>query len=107
MDDLTSNCCGGAAMVFCECKAWQHHSVPCAAGERRWHVALPLFLSSLGLAVLSYAMPTRPWLAFGALLVTTLAWAPVGIIYSFPATFLSGQAARDTVFGHALPGAYR
>ena len=67
-------------------------------------MALPLFLSSCGLAVLSYAMPARPWLAFGALLVTTLAWAPVGIIYSFPATFLSGQAAI-AVYGHALPGA--
>ena len=69
----------------------------CAAGERRWHVTIPLAVSSLALASMAHTMEHRPSLAFLALLVATLAWAPNGIMYSYPATFLQGAAAATGV----------
>ena len=68
-----------------------------AAGERRWHVTIPLAVSSLALASMAHTMEHRPSLAFLALLVATLAWAPNGIMYSYPATFLQGAAAATGV----------
>ena len=70
-----------------------HH----AAGERRWHVTVPLAISSIALASMAHTMEHRPSLAFLALLVATLAWAPNGIMYSYPATFLQGAAAATGV----------
>lgn len=66
-------------------------------GERRWHVTIPLAISSLALASMAHTMEHSPSLAFLALLVATLAWAPNGIMYSYPATFLQGAAAATGV----------
>lgn len=68
-----------------------------AVGERRWHVTIPLAISSLALASMAHTMEHSPSLAFLALLVATLAWAPNGIMYSYPATFLQGAAAATGV----------
>ena len=67
------------------------------AGERRWHVTIPLAVSSLALASMAHTMEHSPSLAFLSLLVATLAWAPNGIMYSYPATFLQGAAAATGV----------
>lgn len=67
------------------------------AGERRWHVTIPLAISSLALACMAHTMEHSPSLAFLSLLVATLAWAPNGIMYSYPATFLQGAAAATGV----------
>ena len=42
-------------------------------------------------------MAHSPFLAFISLLAATLAWAPNGIMYSYPATFLQGAAAATGV----------
>lgn len=42
-------------------------------------------------------MAHSPFLAFMSLLAATLAWAPNGIMYSYPATFLQGAAAATGV----------
>lgn len=67
------------------------------AGEKRWHVTIPLALSSCALAAMSHTMARSPLLAFVCLLTATLAWAPNGILYSYPATFLQGPAAATGV----------
>ena len=67
------------------------------AGERRWHVTVPLAISALALASMAHTMEHSPSLAFLSLLVATLAWAPNGIMYSYPATFLQGAAAATGV----------
>ena len=72
-------------------------SVLSNAGERRWHVTIPLAISSLALASMAHTMEHSPSLAFLSLLVATLAWAPNGIMYSYPATFLQGAAAATGV----------
>lgn len=76
---------------------WDLHHVWCTAGERRWHVTIPLAISSLALASMSHTMAHSPFLAFISLLAATLAWAPNGIMYSYPATFLQGAAAATGV----------
>ena len=68
-----------------------------SAGERRWHVTIPLAISSVALASMAHSMEHSPSLAFLSLLVATLAWAPNGIMYSYPATFLQGAAAATGV----------
>ncbi|KAL0050402.1 hypothetical protein WJX82_010597 [Trebouxia sp. C0006] len=83
----------GFAAVFMLVNA--RHSA--ATGERRWHVTIPLAISSLALASMSHTMAHSPFLAFMSLLAATLAWAPNGIMYSYPATFLQGAAAATGV----------
>ena len=46
---------------------------------------------------MSHTITDRPLLAFFSLLTATLAWAPNGIMYSYPATFLQGAAAATGV----------
>jgi len=60
-------------------------------------VTIPLAISSLALASMSHTMAHSPFLAFMSLLAATLAWAPNGIMYSYPATFLQGAAAATGV----------
>ena len=75
------------------------HSVErhAGAGEKRWHVTIPLAISACALAAMSRTMARSPLLAFLCLLTATLAWAPNGILYSYPATFLQGSAAATGV----------
>ena len=60
-------------------------------------MTIPLAISSLALASMSHTMAHSPFLAFMSLLAATLAWAPNGIMYSYPATFLQGPAAATGV----------
>ena len=66
-------------------------------GERRWHVTIPLAISACALAGMAQNMAHNPFWAFFCLLIATLAWAPNGIMYSYPATFLQGAAAATGV----------
>jgi MFS transporter, ACS family, tartrate transporter len=65
-------------------------------GERRWHVAIPSFVSAVGL-ILSAA--TRdPVLSIAALsLAAAGIWAALGPFWSLPTAFLTGSAAAGGI----------
>ena len=67
-----------------------HHSSK--TGERRWHMAVPLFIGSAAMLLLT---TTRdPIWAFGYLCIAGIAiYAPIGIWWSLPTSLLSGAAA--------------
>ena len=66
------------------------------AGERRWHVAIPSFVSAVGL-ILSAA--TRdPVLSLAALsLAAAGIWGALGPFWSLPTAFLTGSAAAGGI----------
>lgn len=66
-------------------KLFSPHS---GAGERRNHVSVPLFIGGLALTSMAYTLTSHPEVAFVALLVAMLVWAPAGIFHSYPAGFL-------------------
>lgn len=60
-------------------------------GEKRWHIALPLFISAIGLAAAPFV--TNPYASL--LLITLTAagiYAQLGIWWTVPTTFLHGAA---------------
>ena len=64
-------------------------SILCCAGERRLHVAVPLFMAAVALAALAASMQLHaPKSAFCALMAAVLVWAPDAVMASWPATFL-------------------
>src|SRR5206468_2349247 len=61
-------------------------------GEKRWHGALGLFLASA--AMVFGTMTSNPLLAFLFLCLAGIGvYAPLGVWWSYPTTFLSGPAA--------------
>ena len=67
-----------------------HHSSK--TGEKRWHGAFGLFLAAAGM--LFGTMTTHPALAFLFMCMAAIGvYAPMGVWWSYPTTFLSGAAA--------------
>jgi ACS family tartrate transporter-like MFS transporter len=65
-------------------------------GERRWHVAIPSFISAVGL-ILS-ASTSDPMLSLAALsLAAAGIWAALGPFWSLPTAFLTGAAAAGGI----------
>ena len=62
----------------------------------------PLAASASAMLALAGAMGSHAGLAFCALLVTMLAWAPGGILAAYPSSYLSGPAAAS---GYAMVNA--
>jgi len=58
-------------------------------------VVVPLALSAASMVALAMFMGSHAGLAFAALLVTVLAWAPGGILSAYPSSYLSGPAAAS------------
>ncbi len=67
-------------------------------GERRWHVAIPALLGSVGLILSAYLQYDNPFLAFFAICLATLGiWSTLGPFWSLPTEFLSGMAAAGGI----------
>jgi ACS family tartrate transporter-like MFS transporter len=65
-------------------------------GEKRWHGAAGMFIAAAGL--LFGAMTSNPLLAFFFLcMVAAGVYAPFGVWWSYPTTFLSGPAAAGAI----------
>jgi D-galactonate transporter len=66
------------------------------AGERRWHVAIPSFMSAFGLIM--SATTRDPVLSLAALsLAAAGIWAALGPFWSLPTAFLTGAAAAGGI----------
>ncbi len=64
--------------------------------EKRWHGATGLFLGALGLGVGAFVKD--PWTAFLFLVLAAIGvYAPFGVWWSYPTTFLSGTAAAGAI----------
>ncbi len=64
--------------------------------EKRWHGAAGLFLGAIGLGVGMFVH--HPWAAFFFLVLAGVGvYAPFGVWWSYPTTFLSGAAAAGAV----------
>ena len=71
-----------------------HHSS--RTGEKRWHGASGLFLAAAGM--LLGTMTDNPILAFLCMCMAAIGvYAPMGVWWSYPTTFLSGAAAAGAV----------
>ena len=65
-------------------------------GEKRWHGAIGTFIAAVGL--LCGTMSNHPIWAFFFLCVTAIGiYAPFGVWWSYPTTFLSGPAAAGAI----------
>lgn len=74
---------------------WIGHSSS-RTGEKRWHGAIGLFLAAGGL--LCGTMTNNPTLAFLCMCVAAIGvYAPFGVWWSYPTTFLSGAAAAGAI----------
>lgn len=67
--------------------------------ERRWHVAIPAYGGSLGLALAAYFLENNhPALAFSSLCLAAVGiWSTLAPFWSLPTAFLSGTAAAGGV----------
>ncbi|MCA9169877.1 MAG: MFS transporter [Planctomycetales bacterium] len=66
------------------------------SGEKRWHGAIGLFIAAIGMFV--GTMTERPAIAFAMMCVTAIGvYAPFGVWWSYPTTFLSGSAAAGAI----------
>jgi len=64
--------------------------------EKRWHVAIPLFVAALGIG--AGAFVSAPRVYFGFLVLTAIGtYAPMAVWWSYPTTFLSGAAAAGAI----------
>jgi sugar phosphate permease len=71
-----------------------HHSAK--TGEKRWHGAAGMFVAAFGMLLGMFA--TSPTVAFVSLsLVAIGIYAPFGVWWSYPTTFLSGAAAAGAI----------
>ncbi len=69
---------------------WGWHSD--LTGERRWHVALPLFVAAAAFAVSALSLPLAPMML--ALSIATIGiYAAIGTFWSLPTGLLTGTAA--------------
>ncbi|WP_406540999.1 MFS transporter [Clostridium ljungdahlii] len=61
-------------------------------GERRWHIAIPLFIGAVGMAL--GALTSNPVLSFICTCVTAIGvYVGMGVWWAVPTSFLSGPAA--------------
>jgi ACS family tartrate transporter-like MFS transporter len=64
--------------------------------EIRWHGAVGLFIGAIGLG--AGTMMKDPWIAFVFVILAAIgAYAPFGVWWSYPTTFLSGTAAAGAI----------
>jgi nitrate/nitrite transporter NarK len=64
--------------------------------EIRWHGAIGLFIGAIGLG--AGVLMKDPWTAFFfVILAATGTYAPFGVWWSYPTTFLSGSAAAGAI----------
>lgn len=69
---------------------WGSHSSK--TGEKRWHIALALWVSAIGLG--AAPLTTAPYLSLCFITLTAVGiYSQVGIWWTVPTTFLSGSAA--------------
>ncbi|CVK21706.1 MFS transporter [Sporomusa sphaeroides] len=62
------------------------------SGEKRWHMALPLFLGAIAMGAGPFV--TNPWMSLVLVSLSALGlYVGLGIWWSYPTTFLSGSAA--------------
>lgn len=74
---------------------WLGHSSS-ITGEKRWHGAIGLFIATLGMTLGTFT--ENKWLAFACLCITAIGiYAPMGVWWSYPTTFLSGAAAAGAI----------
>lgn len=65
-------------------------------GERRWHGAAGLFIGAIGMGVGVFMKD--PWIAFFFVVLAAVGvYAPFGVWWSYPTTFLSGTAAAGAI----------
>jgi hypothetical protein len=71
-------------------------------GERRWHVVWPIAACAVGLVGLAFALPCSAPAALLSLALGLQVYAATGVVASYPAGLLGGEAA---VVGYALANA--
>lgn len=65
-------------------------------GEKRWHVALPMFIGAIGMGWGSVV--THPILSFVLVCITAIGvYVGMGVWWTYPTSFLSGAAAAGAV----------
>ena len=65
-------------------------------GEKRWHGAIGMFIGAIGLAVGTQV--SDPYLSFICMCLAAIGvYAPFGVWWSYPTTFLSGPAAAGAI----------
>lgn len=65
-------------------------------GEKRWHVAIPLFIGAIGMGLGSFV--TNPILSFILVCVSAIGvYVGMGVWWTYPTSFLSGAAAAGAV----------
>ena len=65
-------------------------------GEKRWHGAIGMFIGAVGLGVGVFM--TDPWIAFFFVILAGIGvYAPFGVWWSYPTSFLSGTAAAGAI----------
>jgi len=65
-------------------------------GEKRWHGAIGLFIGAVGMGVGVFMK--EPWVAFFFVVLAGVGvYAPFGVWWSYPTTFLSGTAAAGAI----------
>jgi MFS family permease len=66
------------------------------SGEKRWHGAIGLFIGAIGLGVGVFIH--NPWISFFFVILAAIGtYAPFGVWWSYPTTFLSGPAAAGAI----------
>jgi len=64
--------------------------------EIRWHGAIGLFIGAIGLGIGVFIK--NPWIAFFFVILAAIGtYAPFGVWWSYPTTFLSGTAAAGAI----------
>jgi sugar phosphate permease len=64
--------------------------------EKRWHGAIGLFIGAIGMGVGVFMKD--PWIAFFFVVLAAIGvYAPFGVWWSYPTTFLSGTAAAGAI----------
>ncbi|MHB1653459.1 MAG: MFS transporter [Desulfitobacteriaceae bacterium] len=65
-------------------------------GEKRWHMAIPMFLGAIGIGLGSFV--TNPSLSFVLICVSAIGvYVGMGVWWTYPTSFLSGSAAAGAV----------
>ncbi len=71
-----------------------HHSS--VTGEKRWHGAIGLFIAAVGM-LLGTLVDDNRFVIAGLCLAAIGVYAPFGVWWSYPSTFLSGAAAAGAI----------
>jgi len=71
-----------------------HHSAK--TGEKRWHGAVGLFIAAAGM-LLGTVTDSPTWAFLVTCLTAIGVYAPFGVWWSYPTTFLSGTAAAGAI----------